>query len=355
MMQSQIIAIPKLFIGMDIHKKSWSVHLRTDLFDHKGFNMPPEPEPLADYVNNHFAGYDVSLAYEAGCCGFSAARYFLNLGWSVKVVNPNDVPRSEKQLYQKTDKIDSRNLCRQLQREQLYGIYIPTEPEEQLKSLLRQRNQVVKLLRKAKSQIKALLLFHGINIPQQFDNPNWSRDFLTWLKNIQWSQTTGSACLNSKIRVLEMLKNEYLQTSNELRAYCRKYYKKDYYLLKSIPGIGGLLAAAILAELGDIRRFNNEREFRSCIGLVPGIHQSSETSVKMDLTPRCKALLRSYLIEAAWVAIRIDPEIQAYYRKHTGKNSKNITVKVAHKMCSRILAVIKNETPYQVNYRTNGN
>jgi len=47
-MQSQIIATPKLFIGKDIHKKSWSVHLRTDLFEHKGFSMPPEPGKLAD-------------------------------------------------------------------------------------------------------------------------------------------------------------------------------------------------------------------------------------------------------------------------------------------------------------------
>ena len=351
MLQSQIIATPKLFIGMDIHKKSWSVHLRTDLCDHNGFHMPPEPEKLVDYVTSRFADHEVSLTYEAGCCGFSAARYFLNMGWSVKVVNPNDVPRIDKQLYQKTDKLDCRNLCKQLQRDQLHGIYIPTEPEEQLKSLLRQRNQVVKQLRRAKSHIKGLLLFHGISIPVQFDNPNWSRDFMTWLKGIQWAHPTGYAFLNSKLRVLEMLKNEYLQTSNELRAYCRKNHKKDYYLLKSIPGIGGLLSAAILAELGDIRRFKNEREFRSCIGLIPGIHQSSETTVKMRLTPRCKALLRSYLIESAWVSIRLDPELQAYCRKHAGKNVKNVIVKVAHKICCRILSVIKNETPYQINYQ----
>jgi transposase len=152
------------------------------------------------------------------------------------------------------------------------------------------------------------------------------------------------------MRILTLLNNEYLQTSNELRAYCRKYYKKDYYLLKSIPGIGGLLAAAILAELGDIRRFNNEGEFSNCIGLVPAIHQSSETDNKQGITPRCKALLRSYLIESSWVAIRRDPEIQAYYRKHVGKNPKNVIVKVAHKMCRRILSVIKNETPYQISY-----
>jgi transposase len=350
MMQSQIIASPKLFIGMDIHKKSWSVHLRTDLFDHKGFAMPPDSSKLVDYVTTHFADHEVSLTYEAGCCGFSAARYFLNMGWQVKVVNPADVPRRDKQNYQKTDKLDCRNLCKQLQLDQLHGIYIPKEAEEQLRSLLRQRNQVVRQLRRAKSHIKGLLLFHGISVPDQYDNPNWSKDFLNWLNNIQWNHTTGTQCLESKMRILTLLNSEYLQTSNELRAYCRKYHPKDYYLLKSIPGIGGLLAAAVLAELGDIRRFNNESEFSNYIGLVPGIHQSSETDNKIGITPRCKALLRSYLIESSWVAIRTDPEIQAYYRKHAGRNPKSVIVKVAHKMCRRILSVIKNEMPYQISY-----
>jgi len=320
------------------------------LFDHKGFSIPPEAGKLVDYVMGHFADHEVSLTYEAGCCGFSAARYFLSMGWQVKVVNPNDVPRSDKQQYQKTDKLDCRNLCKQLQQDQLRGIYIPLEAQEQLRSLLRQRNQVVKQIRKAKSHIKSLLLFHGITVPEQYDNPNWSKEFISWLTNIPWAHTTGGACLQSKLRILSLLNNEYLQTSNELRSYCRKYHKKDYYLLKSIPGIGGILAAAILAELGDIRRFNNESEFSNCIGLVPSIHQSSETDNKKGITPRCKALLRSYLIESAWVAIRTDPEIQSYYRKHVGKNPKNVIVKVAHKMCRRILSVIKTETPYQISY-----
>lgn len=64
------------------------------------------------------------------------------MGWTVKVVNSNDIPRNDKQLYQKTDKLDYPNLCKQLQQDQLHSIYIPTEPEEQLKSLLRQRTYV---------------------------------------------------------------------------------------------------------------------------------------------------------------------------------------------------------------------
>ena len=100
-MNPQITANPKLFIGLDIHKKSWSVHFRTDLFDHRGFSMPPYPEQLYTYVQKTFPDHEVSLTYEAGCCGFSAARYFLNLGWTVKVVNAADVPIANKQLYQK--------------------------------------------------------------------------------------------------------------------------------------------------------------------------------------------------------------------------------------------------------------
>ncbi|MBD0294080.1 MAG: IS110 family transposase [Flavisolibacter sp.] len=87
--------------------------------------------------------------------------------------------------------------------------------------------------------------------------------------------------------------------ANQLRAWCRKHHKKDYYLLKSIPGIGGYLAAAILAELGDLRRFSNERQLSNYIGLVPGIYQSDESSKLLGRTPRSRSLLRSYIIEAS--------------------------------------------------------
>lgn len=120
--------------------------------------------------------------------------------------------------------------------------------------------------------------------------------------------------------------------------------------MKSIPGIGGFLAAVIIAECGDLRRFNNENQFASFIGLVPGVYSSGQSEKKMGLTHRARHQLRSYLVEAAWVAVRKDPEMQAYYRKHYGKDVKNIIIKVAHKMSRRILSVIKTQAPYRVNH-----
>lgn len=326
--------------------------MRTDICEHKTFTMPPDAGQLAGYVNAHFYDHTIHVCYEACCCGFTAARYFLNLGWAVTVVNPADVPRMDKQNYQKTDKLDCRHLCRLLQKDQLRGVYVPPEQQEQLRSLLRQRHHITRMLRKEKTKIKALLLYHGITIPQAYDNVNWSHAFKDWLQQLEWQYSTGKSTLQSKLRILKMIYSEYLSLANELRSYCRQHYRKDYYLLKSIPGIGGYLASALLAELGDIRRFNNERQLASYIGLVPGIHQSSETKSYMGITPRCNALLRTYLVEAAWVVLRKDVGMQKYYRSHVGKNPKSVIVKIAHKLCCRILSVIKQERPYEVNYKT---
>ena len=66
------------------------------------------------------------------------------------------------------------------------------------------------------------------------------------------------------------------------------------------------------------------------------------------MNPRCHRLIRSYFVEAAWQAIRTDPVMQAYYRQHLGKGVKKIIVKVANKLLSRTLAVIKTKTPYEI-------
>ncbi|MCU0329075.1 MAG: IS110 family transposase [Chitinophagales bacterium] len=248
--------------------------------------------------------------------------------------------------------MDARMLCRLYIQNQLKPIFIPNEREDNLKMLLRQRDMVVRNLRRQKNQIKSQLLYLNITIPDAFDNPNWSKAFIQWIKDIEWEDSIGAISMNSKLNILECLQAEYLSTTNELAKYFRTHHKEDYYLLKSIPGFGRLVVSAIFCELGNIRRFSNEGELSNYIGVVPGINSSGNSEKRMGITPRCRSLLRSYIIEAAWVALRTDPELQAYYRKHQGKNSKSIIVKIAHKLIRRMWSVIKNKKPYQINYQT---
>jgi transposase len=340
----------KLYIGLDIHKKSWSVTIRTDIMEHKTFSMAdPLPEQLYQYIEKTFPDYETKMAYEAGCCGFSAGRYFSHLGWDVCMVNPADVPIMHKQQFQKTDKIDSRNLCKQLQMGNLTPIHIPQEDQEQFRSLLRFRMQIAKDLRRIKTQIKSALLFHGIKIPEQYDNSHWTIGFITWIEKIEWSNVCGKSSMARKLEMYQFTKKQYLNVGTELRAYAKKTYAKNYELLKSIPGIGGFTAAAFLAEIGDFSRFSNEVVFSSFIGVVPGIYNSGGTETNLGVTPRANHILRTLLVESVWVAVSKDPEIQAYYKTHVGKNVKSIVIKIAHKMARRIFAVIKTQTPYRIN------
>ena len=302
-------------------------------------NFQADPNCLRDYVQKHFPEHKVTCCYEAGCCGYWIARALQAFNWNVLVVNPADIPRTNKQDWQKTDKIDCRNLCEQLQKNNLH--------REQLRSLFRRCNHLVRQLRTVKNHIKSQLLYYGIQLPEQYDNPNWSHKMKTWLGNIQWKFTSAAQSMQSRLKQLDFLWYEELHISNELRAYCRKHHKKDYYLLKSVPGIGGITAAAILAELGNLRRFNRFDELASIVGLVPGIYQSNDNTVCLGLSKRSNRYLRSLLVETAWVAVRTDMALQAYYRKHAHKEPNKAIIKVAHKLLNRIRAVIMSGIPYQ--------
>jgi len=347
MISTQTTAVPKLFIGMDVHKKSWVVHFKTDLFDFKTVTMPPDPMCLEEYVEKNFPSHEVNCCYEAGCCGYWIARRLQHLNWKVLVVNPADVPRTNKQDWQKTDKIDCRKLCEQLQKSNLHSIFVPGEEQEQLRSLFRRRNHLVKQLRTIKNHVKSQLLYYGIKLPEQFDNPSWSHEMKTWLASIKWKFSSAAETMQSRLKQLDFLWYEELHISNELRAYCRKHHKKDYYLLKSVPGIGGITASALLAELGDIRRFDRLDELAAIVGFVPGIYQSSNNKICLGLSGRSNRYLRSLLVEAAWMATRQDIALQTYYRKHAAKEPNKAIIKVAHKLLSRIRAVINSGIPYQ--------
>lgn len=340
-------ARPKLYIGIDIHKRSWRIYTATDLFWGKQFTCKPDPCELKKWVDKYFADHEVHCTYEAGCCGYSAYRTFVSYGWQAMVVNPADVARTNKSQYQKTDSIDAQLLCRELRDGRLRGITVPDRQREALRCLFRRRNDLVKDFRVIKSTILMQLLYLGIHIPEQHDNSNWTHAFRDWIKELKLDYSTVDFSLKNRLEHFEYLDGQIRTVSNELRKYCRQHYKEDYYLLKSIPGIGGIVACGILSELGDLRRFKNMKQLSSYVGLIPSIRQSGDSEKTLGMTPRANRLMRSYFVEAAWQAIRFDPVMQAYYRKHVGKDSKRILIKVAHKLLCRTRAVIISGVPYE--------
>jgi transposase len=337
-----------IYAGIDVHKKSWSVTILVDEQEHRTFNQPPSAEVLYKYLNKHFSGASFHSAYEAGFCGYGHHRQLLELGIDNKVINPADVPTTDKDKAGKTDKVDSRKIAKGLRSGDLQGIHVFNEADQDLRSFTRMRHNMQKDLRKAKQRIKVFLNYNTITVPAHLDDENWSKAYEAWLQDeVQFPTENARTAFGFMLSNYHYQKQQVRQISKELRAYFRKYYKQDYFLLRTIPGIGPLSAIAIISELGDINRFPNINKLSSYVGLLPLTSSSGETERVGGMSYRCNNYLRTILVEASWQAIRKDPAMLLYYRKHATKgNGKRAIVKVAAKLLNRIRYVLKNKQEY---------
>jgi transposase len=236
-----------------------------------------------------------------------------------------------------------------LQCGQLKSIYIPTLQQEADRSLVRQRKKIWRDLVRCKNRIKGFLDYNGVPLPDKFNNSNWSRNFISWLNDLQFDYSSAKATLTYQVRQAEILRKELLAISNDIRKLMRSAsYKKLYYLLRTINGIGPLTAASLITEKGNMQRFPSFVELNSFIGLMPMEHSSGEREIKGRITVRKLRQLRSDLIECAWTAKRTDPAMSLYYNNQLkkGKEPKMIIVKIARKLLSRIRHVWLTDQPY---------
>jgi transposase len=304
-----------IFVGMDVHKSSWNLGIHLNEMFIKNVHQKPNPSMMANYLKQHFPGANYKAAYEAGKFGFWIQRQLTALGIECLVVNPADIPKSQKDSLQKTDPRDARNLALRLQSGVLHGIHIPDEQQEADRVFFRHRKRIWKDLSRCKNRIKGMLAFSGIDIPEQYDNASWSHNFINWLKALDCKQKSRRRALDYMISQMEYLRKELLTISNEIRKMMREQrYKTNYYLLRTIPGIGPLTAASILVEIGDVHRFETFYHLNSFVGLLPMEHSSGQSENKLSLTVRKHRQLRSDLVESAWTARRTDPAMALYFR-----------------------------------------
>ena len=170
---------------MDTHLKSWKTSIRVGDTFYKTFSQDPDAMVLSTYLKKHFPGGNYYSAYEASFSGFKAHRELTKLGINNIVVNPADIPTTDKERKQKEDSRDSRKIAEQLAASNLVGIHIPAIATEGDRSLLRFRKTLTKEIARNKVRVKSFLYYQGIVIPNQFSKTtNWSRLFTTWLKGL---------------------------------------------------------------------------------------------------------------------------------------------------------------------------
>ena len=129
-----------------------------------------------------------------------------------------------------------------------------------------------------------------------------------------------------------------------------KYYEQFDCYLHTIPGIGIIGAATILAEIGDISRFKNSSALVAFAGIDPTVRQSGEfNSTHNHMSKRGSPYLRHAIFLAATTCSFHNSPLNAYYKKKRdqGKHHLTATGAVARKLTTVIYAVLRDSKPYE--------
>lgn len=340
-----------IFVGIDVHLKSWAVTILTEDLSHKTFTQPANAETLNNYLRRNFPGASYYSVYEAGFCGFWAHYKLKAMGINNIVTNPADVPTSQKEKLQKNDPTDSRKLARSLRANELKAIYVPEPATLEDRSLVRMRATLVKDMTRFKQRIKSVLYFYGIQYPLQFEKSgsHWSKRFMKWLnKEVILPHDSGTKTIRLLVQEVEQHRKLLLDVLTTIRQMSRdEKYARNIELLRTVPGIGTITAISFLVEIENIERFENTDHFAGFIGLIPNYHSSGDKSSDGEMTFRGQKSLKSLLIESAWTAARTDPALIMSYHTYINRMEPNkAIVRIARKVLNRIYYVLKNKMEY---------
>ena len=352
MEQSNLISFKgqNIYIGIDVHLMSWSVTILSETSILKQMRLGADPEGLHRFLISHYPEAEFYSVYEAGFCGFWIHERLTALGIHNIVVNPADVPTMNSEKLRKTDAVDSKKLAVGLRAKQLKGIYTPDSEALEIRSLIRLKNSITKDLTRQKNRIKSQLRYLGIDIPEEFvrTSANWSKRFVSWIKDVETRTPCGRQAIDMQLLQLEDLRKQKAEILRRLRELSHQdRFKETLMLLMTVPGIGKMTGLSLMAEIIDITRFQSAEQLAAYIGIIPMCHSSGEHDGTGDITLRKHANLRCIIIESAWIAIRIDEALQLCYLNNRKRMpASKAIIKVARKMVNRIYFVLKRHQPY---------
>jgi transposase len=339
-----------IFCGIDVHKKGWRVNVRNDEFELEDYSQDPSEELLLNHLRKRYPGASYQIAYEAGFCGFGIQRSLKKSGVNCIVVNPADVPSTDKEKKRKSDKIDARKISRQLSMAALRPIYVPAIEMEHARTLVRQRGRLVQDQTRCKNRIWHLLMFSGLKLEADKPQCYWSRRFIESLRQL--------SCETKPLRqALDIAIEEYLLVRKLLSVVTKQVrilsiqtsFVTIQQLIQSIPGIGGVNAMIIITELQDMRRFKTLDKLCSYAGIVPDTGSSGDNEKVRGITHRSNHYLRPAIVESSWVIIRKDPAMLLLYKKYCSTMIPNkAIIKIARHLLSRIRYVWINQVEYEI-------
>lgn len=340
-----------LFVGIDVDKRSMAVTFVDHNVLKQSHKMPASAQNLLNHLSRHYPGRRAALAYEAGPTGYGLYDALNAAGLRCMVVAPQLVPQPRGARV-KTNRIDSVRLATALRSADIESIRVPEGVYRDMRHLVSLRNQHARQVQSTMYRIKALLLMQGLQFPSAPAGSQWSRRVVGELRQLECSATLRFH-LDSLLDSLQFARQQKLRAHQQIRRLLREHADlgDSVRYLRSIPGVGWVIAYNVLARVGDWRNLRNVRELGAFIGVVPCENSTGDRTERGNITRSGDAKLRSMLIEGAWAAIRKDAELREFFnrickRHPRDRAAKVAIVAVARKLTHRMYAVLTERREY---------
>jgi transposase len=269
----------------------------------------------------------------------------------------------------KTARRDAINLAKLHRAGELSSVWVPDPAHEAIRDLVCARLAAVRVLRQARQQLSGFVLRHC----RHYNRPAWTLMHRRWLAGLSFEHAAHYIVLEDCIAAVEAAtaRRDHLEAHIEAAL-------PDWSLtpavkaLQALRGLALVAAATLVAELGDITRFANPRQFMAYLGLVPSEHSSGSTRRQGGITKAGNGAARRMLIEAAWsyrfparigrdlllrqeklskpirdIAWKAQERLCRRYRKlaHAGKLKTVITAAIARELSGFVWAIAKQTRP----------
>jgi transposase len=279
-------------------------------------------------------GKTLHLVYEAGPCGYWLYRYLTKKDLKCWVVAPSQIPKKAGDRV-KTDRRDAVQLARLLRSGDLTPVYVPTVEDEAIRDLVRACEAALQDGKAAKVRLKAFLLRQDIRYEGR---ATWGPGHLRWLATVVCPTPAQPIVFQEYVRAVA----EHTERRQRLAAALQTLVQTWRWLpvveaIQALRGVQFIAAVILIAELGDLTRFENPRQLMSYLGLIPSEHTTGEHRRQGGITKTGNAHARRALIEGAW-AYRYPAKVSRHLQLRLEKVSKtiqDISGKAQVRLCQR--------------------
>jgi transposase len=242
----------------------------------------------------------------------------------------------------KNDKVDAEVLAKLLAAHFIPEVWIPDRQVREQRGLANHRATLQKQSTQVKNRLHHLLQRHNLHCPEKSPFSPAGREWLLTLA----LPAADRLQIRHWLRQLDVLQKE-LDETDRLIAQLASQDARISRLMQ-ITGISYYIAFALLAAIGDIRRFPTPEKLSAYFGLVPRQHQSGARDIRGSITKEGNSLMRWLTVEAARAAIRWDPHWRKVYNRIARRRGASIAV-VA--VARRLLVLVWHLLTKNDNYR----